>query len=107
MIAIELNRFDFARMENPDIENWEYQKGRLAGFSSVEEAVSIQQNGKRGVREDPLFHVYADGHRFRGHSVGFQPETPDPLKGSCPGGGNSISQDLFPWIYLHLGIQRS
>ena len=25
-VVIEINRFDFARMENPDIENWEYQQ---------------------------------------------------------------------------------
>lgn len=44
--VIELNRFDFARMENPGIRNWEYQRGRLAGYDSVEEAVFIQQKGK-------------------------------------------------------------
>ena len=44
--VIEINRFDFARMENPGIENWEYQKGRLAGFKNVEEAVFEQQKGK-------------------------------------------------------------
>lgn len=45
-VALEINRFDFARMKNPDIENWEYQKGRLAGYSNVKEAVSKQQHGK-------------------------------------------------------------
>ena len=45
-IVIEVNRFDFARMENPGIKNWEYQQGKLAGYDSVEEAVSIQQKGK-------------------------------------------------------------
>ena len=46
IIAIEINRFDFAKMENPGIRNWEYQKGKLAGYSSVEEALFIQQKGK-------------------------------------------------------------
>jgi hypothetical protein len=45
-IVIEVNRFDFARMENPGIKNWEYQQGKLAGYNSVEEAVFIQQKGK-------------------------------------------------------------
>lgn len=45
-VVIEINRFDFARMENPDIENWEYQRGRLAGYADVREAVSEQQKGK-------------------------------------------------------------
>ena len=45
-VVIEINRFDFARIENPDIKNWEYQKGRLAGYADVREAVSKQQGGK-------------------------------------------------------------
>ena len=45
-VVLEINRFDFAKMENPDIKNWEYQKGRLAGYKSVKEAVYEQQNGK-------------------------------------------------------------
>lgn len=45
-IVIEINRFDFAKMENPGIKNWEYQKGRLFGFKDVYEAVSYQQGGK-------------------------------------------------------------
>ena len=46
LIAIEINRFDFAKMENPGIRNWEYQKGKLAGYADVKEAVFIQQKGK-------------------------------------------------------------
>lgn len=45
-VVLEINRFDFARLENPDIKNWEYQKGRLAGYKDVKEAVYEQQNGK-------------------------------------------------------------
>ena len=45
-IVLEINRFDFQRMENPNIKNWEYQKGRLSGFKDVHEAVSYQQEGK-------------------------------------------------------------
>ena len=45
-IVIEVNRFDFARMENPGIRDWEYCMGRLAGYKNVNEAVDIIQNGR-------------------------------------------------------------
>ena len=45
-VAIELNKFDFAKMENPDIKAWEYGKGKLYGYNSVEEAVYDRQNGR-------------------------------------------------------------
>lgn len=44
MVVLEINRFDFARMENPNIQNWKYQKGRLFGFKNVHEAVAYRQN---------------------------------------------------------------
>ena len=44
--AVEINRFDFARMENPGIRNWEYQRGRLAGYSTRNEAVDARQEGR-------------------------------------------------------------
>lgn len=45
-VAIEINRFDFAKMENPGIRNWEYQKGRLFGFKDRNDAVFHDQDGK-------------------------------------------------------------
>lgn len=45
-IVIEINQFDFARMENPAIRNWECQKGRLFGFRDVYDAVHHRQEGK-------------------------------------------------------------
>ena len=45
-IVIEINRFDFAKMENPNIQNWEYQKGRLFGYKSVQDALYHEQDGK-------------------------------------------------------------
>lgn len=44
-VVLEINAFDFVKMENPGVKNWEYQKGKLWGFDSVEEAVSVRQNG--------------------------------------------------------------
>jgi len=45
-ITLELNSFDFAKMENPNIKNWEYAKGKLFGFKNKEEYVYHQQDGK-------------------------------------------------------------
>ena len=45
-VVVEINVFDFARMENPKIRNWEYQKGRLFGYDSRDEAVAEQQKHK-------------------------------------------------------------
>ena len=44
-VALEVNRFDFQRMENPHIKRWEYQKGPLHGYGSVEKSVFAMQNG--------------------------------------------------------------
>ena len=45
-ITIEVTKWDFAKLNNPNIKNWEYQKGRLFSFDSVEDAVSDMQNNK-------------------------------------------------------------
>lgn len=44
-VVLELNKFDFMAMDNPDIQRWEYQKGPLHGYGSVEAAVYAQQEG--------------------------------------------------------------
>lgn len=45
-IVIEITKWDFAKMQNPGIKNWAYQKGRLFCYNSVNDAVSDRQNGK-------------------------------------------------------------
>lgn len=45
-ITIEITKWDFAKMNNPGIKNWEYQKGRLFGYASANDAVSDRQNSK-------------------------------------------------------------
>jgi hypothetical protein len=45
-ITIEVTKWDFAKMLNTGIKNWEYQKGALFGFASVEDAVYERQNCK-------------------------------------------------------------
>lgn len=45
-IVLELNRFAFMALDNPNIKRWQYQRGPLYGKCSVEEAVSAMQGGK-------------------------------------------------------------
>ena len=45
-LTIEVTKWDFVKMQNPGIKNWEHQKGALFGFASVEDAVYERQNGK-------------------------------------------------------------
>lgn len=45
-ITIEVTKWDFAKMQNPGIKNWDYQKGILFGYASVNDAVYDRQNGK-------------------------------------------------------------
>lgn len=77
-VAIEINRFDFAKMENPGIRNWEYQKGRLFGFKDRNDAVFYDQNGKCllcGKR--PIEHYHHIMPRGRGS------ESIDNIAGLC------------------------
>ena len=45
-IAIEVNRFAFMQIENPDISGVDFQNGPLKGFDDVKAAIREQQNGK-------------------------------------------------------------
>ena len=44
-LVIENNIFDFQKLENADIRNWEYSKGLLYGFKDFKDYISKQQNG--------------------------------------------------------------
>lgn len=44
-VVLELNQFSFMAMDNPKVQRWQYQRGPLYGKGSVEEAVSLQQDG--------------------------------------------------------------
>ena len=39
-VVLEINKFAFMAMDNPNIKRWEYQKGSLHGYGSVEAAVT-------------------------------------------------------------------
>lgn len=57
-IVLELNRFAFMAMDNPNIRRWEYQKGPLHGFGSVEAAVSASQDGHCIFCKNPIEHYH-------------------------------------------------
>jgi len=44
--VIEMNRFSFARMEKPEIKNYEYQRGRLFGSDGLKDFVYKRQEGR-------------------------------------------------------------
>ena len=44
-VVLEVNKFAFMALDNPHVQKWMYQHGPLKGYGSVEEAVSVQQDG--------------------------------------------------------------
>ena len=57
-VVIELNRFAFMAMDNPNIRRWEYQQGPLCGLGSVEDAVYAQQDGHCLFCKKPIDHYH-------------------------------------------------
>lgn len=57
-VVLELNKFAFMAMDNPNIKRWEYQKGPLHGFGSVEDAVSVSQDGHCIFCEKAIAHYH-------------------------------------------------
>lgn len=45
-VTLEINRFAFALLENPNLKGLDFQNGPLKGFNSKEAAVYEQQNGR-------------------------------------------------------------
>ena len=45
-LIVENNIFDFQKLENTDIQNWEYNKGILYGFKDYKDYISKQQGNK-------------------------------------------------------------
>lgn len=45
-VVLEVNRFAFMAMDNPNIQRWQYQQGPLYGIGSVKDAVFAMQEGK-------------------------------------------------------------
>lgn len=57
-VVLELNKFAFMAIDNPNIRRWEYQKGSLHGFSSVEDVVFRLQEGHCIFCKKPIAHYH-------------------------------------------------
>lgn len=77
-VVLEINRFDFVKMENPGVRNWEYQKGKLWSFGSVEEAVYARQDGHCIFCKKPIDHYHHIIPKSKGGS-----ESVDNRAGVC------------------------
>jgi len=44
IVSIETAKFDIHKLQNPSIYDWQYQKGRMSGFSHVREYVLYRDN---------------------------------------------------------------
>lgn len=77
-VVLELNRFAFMAMDNPDIQRWQYQKGPLFGQGSVKNAVFSLQEGHCLFCKDGINHYHHVVPRHKGGS-----ETLDNRVGLC------------------------
>ena len=77
-IVIELNKFSFMKLDNPNIKNYEYQKGKLYGYKDVYEAVDDMQNGHCLMCKNDIEHYHHIVPRSQGGS-----DTLDNLAGLC------------------------
>lgn len=57
-IAIEVNRFAFMQMENPNASGVDFQNGPLRGFDDVKAAIREQQNGKCLMCKNDIEHFH-------------------------------------------------
>ena len=60
-VVLELNKFAFMAIDNPNIRRWQYQKGSLHGFSSVEDVVFRLQEGHCIFCKKPIAHYHHIG----------------------------------------------
>lgn len=68
-VTIERVSFDFQKLENTDIKNWQYSKGPLYGFKSADDYIDAEQHGKClicGVKK--ITHHHHVLHRSEGGS---------------------------------------
>ena len=78
-IAIEVNRFTFMQMENPDISGVDFQNGPLKGFNDVKAAIHEQQHGKCLMCKNDIEHFHHMVPRSKGGSDAIQNQV-----GLCP-----------------------
>lgn len=57
-VTLEVNRFAFMAMDNPNIQRWQYQRGPLYGKGNVENAVYAAQDGHCLFCENSINHYH-------------------------------------------------
>ena len=57
-VVLEVNKFDFMALNNPNVQKWMYQQGPLKGCDGVKDAVSAQQDGHCLFCEKPIDHYH-------------------------------------------------
>ena len=67
-VVLEVNKFSFMELDNPNIKKWEYSKGALYGKSSVKDAVFETQNGRCLFCDNPIAHYHHVVPRHKGGS---------------------------------------
>ena len=67
-VAIEVNRFAFMQMENPNINGLDFQNGPLKGFDDVKAAIREQQHGKCLMCKNDIEHFHHIVPRSKGGS---------------------------------------
>ena len=67
-VAIEVNRFAFMQMENPNISGVNFQNGPLKGFDDVKAAIREQQHGKCLMCKNDIEHFHHIIPRSKGGS---------------------------------------
>ena len=67
-VAIEVNRFAFMQMENPDASGVDFQNGPLKGFDDVKAAICEQQHGKCLMCKNDIEHFHHIVPRSKGGS---------------------------------------
>lgn len=77
-VTLEVNRFAFALLDNPNLQGLDFQNGPLKGFDSVEQAVYIQQNGTCMMCSNKIKHYHHIVPKSKGGS-----NTLDNYAGLC------------------------
>ena len=77
-IAIEVNRFAFIQMKNPDASGVDFQNGPLKGFDDIKAAIREQQHGKCLMCKNDIEHFHHIIPRSKGGS-----DTIQNLAGLC------------------------
>lgn len=77
-VVIELDKFTFMELDNPNIRKWEYQRGPLYKTSGVEDAVFVMQEGHCIFCKNSIKHYHHVVPRHLGGS-----ETLDNRAGLC------------------------